>query len=294
MSSQLDPIQRAAQEQFARQSERYGRGHILENIADVEAALAPLNLPPALDALDVATGGGHTAVYLAGLGHHVTVADIAAPMLQRASELAASRGLKVETRQHAAEEFPYPDASFDLVTCRVAAHHFSSPESFIRETARVLKPGGHFLLIDGSVEDDQPEAEEWLHQVEKFRDPSHHRLLTPRAWSRLCEQNGLKVNQAILTPLKQPDLNWYFETAATSPENRRAVLDLIARAPGSARRAFPPHERGLQNHLVVAAPRFDRRKNPQNEHSPRRHFLNGMPGAPRCSPQAEIVPEASK
>ena len=41
MSSQLDPILRAAQEQFARQSERYGRGHILENIADMEAARAP-------------------------------------------------------------------------------------------------------------------------------------------------------------------------------------------------------------------------------------------------------------
>ncbi len=238
MDTQLDPIQRAAQEQFARQSERYGRGHILENVADVEAALAPLNLPPGLAALDVATGGGHTGVYLASLGHRVTVADIAGPMLKRASELAASRGLKVETRQHAAEKFPYADAAFDLVTCRVAAHHFSSPESFVRETARVLKPGGHFLLIDGSVEDGQPEAGEWLHQVEKFRDPSHHRLLTPRAWSRLCEQNGLGVDKAVLTPFKQPDLDWYFETAATSPENRRAVLGLIARVPDSARKLF--------------------------------------------------------
>ena len=238
MENQLDPIQRTAQEQFARQSERYGRGHILADVGDVEAALAPLDLPRGLDVLDVATGAGHTGVYLAGLGHRVTVADIAEPMLKRATELAASRGLKIETRQHAAEEFPYADGSFDLVTCRVAAHHFSSPESFIRETARVLKPGGHFLLIDGSVEDGQPEAEEWLHRVEKLRDPSHHRLLTPGAWSRLCEQHGLKVESAELAPFKQPDLNWYFETAATPPENRRAVLDLIDNAPESARKLF--------------------------------------------------------
>src|SRR5207248_10258671 len=105
-----------------------------------------------------------------------------------------------------------------------AAHHFSSPENFVRETARVLKDGGYFLLIDGSVEDDQPEAEEWLHQVEKLRDPSHHRLLTPRAWSRLCQQNGLTVESATLTRFKQPDLNWYFETAATAAENREKVL----------------------------------------------------------------------
>ncbi|HWB61585.1 MAG TPA: class I SAM-dependent methyltransferase [Chthoniobacteraceae bacterium] len=238
MSNAFDPIQSAAREQFAKQSERYGRGHILADVSDIEAALAPLHLPSGLDALDIATGGGHTAVHLAWIGHRVTAADIAEPMLRRAAELAASRGLRIETRLHAAEELPYPDASFDLVTCRVAAHHFSSPAAFVRETARVLRPGGHFLLIDGSVEDGQPEAEEWLHKVEKLRDPSHHRLLTPGVWSRLCEGNGLVVKKAELTPFKQPDLEWYFETAATPPENRRAVLGLVAYAPDSARKLF--------------------------------------------------------
>lgn len=236
MSTNLDSIQLAAQEQFGKQSTRYGRGHILENVEDVAAAITPLNLPPGSAVLDVATGAGHTGLYLAGLGHRVIVADIAEPMLQRAREAAEARGLHIETRQHAAEEFPYEDAAFDLVTCRVAAHHFSSPETFIRETARVLKPGGHFVLIDGSIEDDQPEAEEWLHKVEKYRDPSHNRLLTPRTWSGLCEKYGMKVDKVVLNPFKQPDLNWYFETAATSPENRQKVTDLIAQAPESVKK----------------------------------------------------------
>jgi ubiquinone/menaquinone biosynthesis C-methylase UbiE len=234
----LNEVQRAAQEQFARQSHRYGQGHILEKVDDVRAAAEQMTLPARAQVLDVATGGGHTGLYFAALGHDVTLADLAQPMLDRAATLAAERGLKVRTRLHAAEQFPDTDASFDLVTCRVAAHHFSSQEDFIRETARVLKPSGWFLLIDGSVEDDQPEAEEWLHQVEKFRDPSHHRFLTPDGWSRLCELHGLAVKQAALAPFKQPDLNWYFDTAATSPENRRKVLDLVADAPPSARRLF--------------------------------------------------------
>jgi len=234
----LDAVQQAAQEQFARRSHRYGHGHILENVEDVRGAIEPLQLAPGSRVLDVATGAGHTGLFLAGLGHDVTLADIAAPMLQRAEEAAEKCGLKVHTRQHPAEQFPYGDAGFDLVTCRVAAHHFSSPESFIRETARVLRAGGCFLLIDGSVEDDQPEAEEWLHAVEKLRDPSHHRFLTPRDWSRLCEASGLKVLREDLTPFKQPDLDWYFDTAATSPENRRKVLELIAHAPQSARDLF--------------------------------------------------------
>jgi ubiquinone/menaquinone biosynthesis C-methylase UbiE len=234
----LDEVQKAAQEQFAKQSHRYGRGHVLENIADVEKAVAAIPLPQPAEVLDIATGGGHTGLYFASLGHHVTLADIAQPMLDRAAKAAAERGLTVQTRQHSAESLPYPDAQFDLVTCRVAAHHFSSPQNFVRESARVLKPGGHFLLIDGTVEDDQAEAEEWAHRLEKLRDPSHNRLLTPRTWSKLCEKSGLQVQHVEWNPFKQPDLNWYFDAAATSPENRAQVLDLIEHAPESARKLF--------------------------------------------------------
>jgi len=234
----LDAVQQAAQEQFARQSRNYGRSHILADVSDVVAALEKIALPPRAQVLDVATGAGHTGLHLASLGHAVTCADLAAPMLDRVREAALERGLTVETRQHAAEEFPYAAATFDLVTSRIAPHHFSSPESFIRETARVLRPGGWFLLIDGSVPDDQEEAEEWLHQVEKYRDPSHHRLLTPRAWTQLCTAHGLEVQSAALRPMKQPDLEWYFDTAGTTPENRGKVRDLIANAPASARAEF--------------------------------------------------------
>jgi ubiquinone/menaquinone biosynthesis C-methylase UbiE len=234
----LDEVQRAAQEQFARQSHRYGRGHILENVGDLEAATEKIDLPAGARVLDVATGGGHTGLFFAARGCRVTLADIAQPMLERAVQAAAERGLRVEARLHLAEQFPYSDASFDLVTCRIAAHHFSSPPDFIRETARVLKPGGSFLLIDGSVEDDEPEAEEWIHQIEKLRDPSHHRLLTPGAWKRLCQASGLPVLHASLSPFKQPDLNWYFETAATTPENRQKVLAMVASASPRVRQLF--------------------------------------------------------
>lgn len=235
----LDEIQQASQEQFARQSHRYGQGHILENVEDVRAAAESIaSLPAQARVLDIATGAGHTALHFAALGHDVTAADIAPPMLERVREAACKRGVPITTRLHAAEKLPYADGEFDLVTCRVAAHHFSSPADFVRETARVLRRGGHFLLIDGSVADDRLEAEEWIHQVEKLRDPSHNRFLTPRAWSRLCERNGLTVQSALLTPFKQPDLEWYFETAATAAENREQVRRLVEAAPDAARALF--------------------------------------------------------
>jgi len=234
----LDPTQLAAQEQFNRQSRNYGRSHILSDVADVAAALTHVTLPHRALVLDVATGAGHTGLYLASLGHEVTCADLSPAMLDRVIEAAAERGLSVNTRQHPAEEMPYADGSFDLVTCRIAPHHFSSPEAFVSETTRVLKPGGFFLLIDGSVPDDEPEAEAWIHEVEKLRDPSHARLLAPRLWQQHCQDAGLTVIDATLTPFKQPDLEWYFETAATPPENRTRVRELVATATPYIREVF--------------------------------------------------------
>ncbi len=234
----LDDTQRAAREQFSKQSHQYAKGHILENVEDVAQAVEKMGLPQRAEVLDVACGAGHTGLYLASLGHSVTLTDITQAMLDRATELAAERGLVVKTNHHTAESLPYQEASFDLVTCRVAAHHFSSPQAFVHESARVLKPGGYFLVIDGSVEDNQPEAEEWLHWVEKYRDPSHNGFLPPRRWKKMCADADLDVLNCVLVPFKQPDLNWYFDTAGTSPENREKVLEMIHNAPSQARHLF--------------------------------------------------------
>jgi hypothetical protein len=93
-------------------------------------------------------------------------------------------------------------------------------------------------VIDGTVPDDFPEAEAWLHQVEKLRDPSHNRLLPPREWRALCEQSGLTVTRLDVAYRKQPDLEWYFSAANTSPENRAAVRDLIATASAPIRAEY--------------------------------------------------------
>lgn len=234
----LDEIQQAAQEQFARQSTNYGAGHILADVSDVQAALEKISLPARAQVLDVACGAGHTGLHLASLGHEVTLSDLAAPMLDRVREAAEARSLHVRTRQHTAEDLPYSSATFDLVTCRVAPHHFSSPRAFVQESARVLRRGGSFLLIDGSVPDHDLETEEWLHRVEKLRDPSHNRLLSRAAWTALCDDAGLHVQSSELLSLKQPDLEWYFAAANTPAENRDEVRALVAAASEHVRAAL--------------------------------------------------------
>jgi SAM-dependent methyltransferase len=172
------------------------------------------------------------------MGWRVTAGDISAKMLEGARGLLRDEGLPLETRLFPAEKIPFADGTFELVTTRVAPHHFSSPARFVAEVARVLRPGGHFLLIDGTVPDGDPETEEWLHRVEKWRDPSHGRFLSRASWEALVVGSGLTVLGSRERPRKQPDLNWYFETAATSTDNRIRVLDAIQSAPPGVRRAL--------------------------------------------------------
>jgi ubiquinone/menaquinone biosynthesis C-methylase UbiE len=223
----LDDSQRAAQAQFDRQSSRYGRTHLLADTSDLDATVQGVHLPEGGKALDVATGGGHTALWLARRGYQVTLTDISLRMLENAAQLLEEEEFICEARQHTAEALPYSGRSFQIVTCRTAAHHFSDPAAFVREAARVLVEGGELILLDGTAPDNQPEAEAWLHDLEKWRDPSHVRFLKPSVWKQLCENAGLEIRRAEVHRLKQPDLEWYFETAATVPANRERVRKLI-------------------------------------------------------------------
>ena len=99
--------------------------------------------------LDVATGAGHTALALAPHVAKVTASDITEAMLAEAKKLAAARGLgNVKTVPAKAEDLPFPDMSFDLVTCRLAAHHFGDVAAFAAEAYRVLMPNGLLAVVD--------------------------------------------------------------------------------------------------------------------------------------------------
>ena len=54
----------------------------------------------------------------------------------------------------------------------------------------------------------------------------------------MAEKAGLKVARSDLQSRKQPDLNWYFDTAATSEENREKVLEAVAKASEHVRAAL--------------------------------------------------------
>ena len=111
----LDVKQSASAAQLDRQSDRYGMSHILADTQDVEQGLRGFIVPASGTALDVAAGGGHTALWLAWHRWKVTAGDIAPRMLENTQKLCAEAGLRIETRVFPAEEMPFADGSFNYV-----------------------------------------------------------------------------------------------------------------------------------------------------------------------------------
>lgn len=161
------------------------------------ARLAELIAPePTWRHLDVGTGAGHTALAFADQVAKVTASDITPEMLQEVRKAAEKRGLgNVATRQANAQDLPFPDTSFHLVTCRLAAHHFAKPRSFVAEAARVMIPGGTFAFVDNISPSDEALASAY-NAFESLRDPRHGRCLSLAEWSTLIEDAGLTLTSA--------------------------------------------------------------------------------------------------
>jgi ubiquinone/menaquinone biosynthesis C-methylase UbiE len=166
------------------------------------ARLVELTAPqPTWNALDIATGAGHVALALAPHVAHVVASDLTPQMLAVARGLASERNIvNMSFADVRAEALPFADGTFDLVTCRIAPHHFDDVRKFVTESARVLRPGGLFGLVenvspDPSMMVGEPAAlaaaADEYNAFEKHRDPSHVRCLTLGEWRALVADAGL-------------------------------------------------------------------------------------------------------
>jgi ubiquinone/menaquinone biosynthesis C-methylase UbiE len=100
-------------------------------------------------ALDVGTGPGQLAFYLAGAGFKVTGIDISPGMVARAEQKALQDGLSCDFQTGDAENLPFEDNTFDVVVTRNLVWTLPDPQAAIREWHRVLKPNGRIIISDG-------------------------------------------------------------------------------------------------------------------------------------------------
>lgn len=100
-------------------------------------------------ALDVGTGTGQFAVYLANKGFEVTGVDLSEEMIATARQNAAQEGLLIRFQTGDAEHLDFPDNSFDVVVSRNLLWTLPRPDKALKEWKRVLKPGGKLVVSDG-------------------------------------------------------------------------------------------------------------------------------------------------
>lgn len=152
-----------------------------------------LDPQPGWRVLDLATGGGHTALALAPRVAQTVAGDLTHPMLVAArAHLIASGSDGVMFVRLDAEDLPFGPACFDAVTCRIAAHHFPGVARFVGEAARVVKPGGLVAVID-QLSPGDPKAARFVNVFERLRDPSHVWAYNEAEWKGFFAGAGLAV-----------------------------------------------------------------------------------------------------
>lgn len=194
---------------------------------------------PSWRALDISTGGGHTALAFAPLVREVVASDLTPEMLAAAEKFIRSNGItNVEFKLADAENLPFGDAEFDLVTDRIALHHYPDAPRAIHEMARVLKPGGVLGFTDNTVPPNKQTAG-YINHFEKLRDPSHNWCYPVERLQRYLEEAGLRVTHVEESPKPMEFENWA-DRMGCSEATKTELKRLLDTAPPEAKEFFNP------------------------------------------------------
>ena len=197
-------------------------------------------------ALDLGAGSGHTAFAFALHVASVMAADVTPEMLAEARRLRDERRVRnVRFCLADAAALPFSAASFDLVTCRRAAHHFPDLPGALAEVHRLLRSGGVFAVDDRSVPEDDF-VDVTMNALDRCHDESHVREYRPSEWRAMLERAGLALRQVEPYVRHRPLSSL---TEGASADNVAAIIALLARLTPEARALLNLTEVGGELHI---------------------------------------------
>lgn len=193
--------------------------------------------------LDVSTGAGHTALAFAPHVKGVIAIDVTPEMLGVARQLTEERFIKnIEFRPADAQALPFYDNMFDLVTNRIALHHYPDARKAIEEMARVCKPGGLVALVDNIVPPDKVTAG-YINHFEKMRDPSHNWAYPLVRLEAMFAHAKLKVEHSE-TLRKDAEFDEWANRMGASEETKVKLRQRLIDAPGAVKEFLTPRTDG--------------------------------------------------
>lgn len=192
----------SARAEAFRESEPHREG------ADLDLVVEWCEPGEGVKALDVATGGGHVARRLREAGCTVVTVDSAPGM--RPDVIA--RG----------EDLPFADESFDVVACRIAAHHFLDIAAAVAEMARVSR---RLLVIDDLLFDG-----EGVEEAHRLRDPTHVRSHSEDEWRDLVTGAGFEIEQVEIFGERRLALEPWLDRVEVPTADRPRIRELLGDA----------------------------------------------------------------
>ncbi|MBR8833486.1 MAG: methyltransferase domain-containing protein [Stigonema ocellatum SAG 48.90 = DSM 106950] len=185
-------MNRKASERFGKIASNYASSEVHRMSPSIQHLHDVLPLSDDITLCDVACGAGHVALSFAERAKRIVGVDPAPNMLTEFQKIAKERQVSVEVIEAYAEAIPLPANTFDLVTSRLAPHHFTDIKATIKEMVRVARPGGYVAVIDLEGHTD-PSMDDFNHQLEILHDPTHIRSYTAKQWQIFFEEAGLSV-----------------------------------------------------------------------------------------------------
>jgi ubiquinone/menaquinone biosynthesis C-methylase UbiE len=183
----------AVQKQFTKTAEAFST-FAVRDTPEILAEKVEFAKPQATDlVLDIACGPGAFALGVAPRVTFVYGVDLTMEMLRRARAFQTEKQISnAAFAGGEAEQLPFPEGTFDLVSCQCSFHHLPKPALVLREMIRVAKPEGRLVLIDPLAPESDPKYELY-NRIEKLRDPSHAWTLRLTDYLRMFDEEGLEV-----------------------------------------------------------------------------------------------------
>ena len=137
-------------EEYARMMERYAKYEIIPLAKKIAEDIPSKDLSFSL--ADIGSGPGLLSIELAKRlpNATITAVDFSRVMLDIAERKAKENNVTLEVMQSDIQNIEIADEHFDVILNRHTIHEVDNPVSFLKETFRLLKPGGNFFLIDFS------------------------------------------------------------------------------------------------------------------------------------------------
>ncbi len=225
--------------QFGASAEAYAKSTVHAKGESLAVLVEFLQPQPSWHMLDVGTGAGHTAIRFAPRVKTVVATDLTEAMVEKTKELAAQQNVSnLMTKVADAENLPFDDATFDLVTCRLALHHFPQPNRALQEFARVLKTPGALGFTDNVTVDDW-DAAKYYNDFEKLRDPSHQNVVSMPRLCQMIEASGFQIRYTKVFA-KEFEFHDWTNRQHVQPQIKTCLLQMMREIPEVLQPLFKP------------------------------------------------------